>query len=200
MRPHHKLEAWSKAVDLVTDVYKKTDTFPKEERYGLTSQIRRAAVSIPANIAEGAGRHSRKEFAHFLSNSQGSASELETELIIAHRLGYLDEASFSGLVSEVDRIGRLITGLSRHLTNWRPLKVNYGTSTTKKNARVDCLHRQRQRATNNAFGRGFYSRRSTCGNARHLFQSANEGLAKSRSCYPLRAQPPTRMRSAVRST
>src|SRR6266498_3844597 len=123
MRPHQKLEAWNKAVELVTDIYKRTERFPKEERYGLTSQIRRAAVSIPANIAEGAGRHSRKEFAHFLSNSQGSASELETELIIAHRLGYLDEASFSGLVSEGDRIGRLITDLSRHLTNWRPLKV-----------------------------------------------------------------------------
>ena len=72
MRPHHNLEAWSKSVDLVIDVYKGTERFPKEERYGLTSQIRRAAVSIPANIAEGAGRHSKKEFAYFLSNSQGS--------------------------------------------------------------------------------------------------------------------------------
>jgi four helix bundle protein len=92
MRPHQKLEAWSYAIDLVTDVYKGTEHFPKEERYGLTGQIRRAAVSIPANLAEGAGRRSQKEFAHFLSNSQGSASELETELIIAHRLGYLDES------------------------------------------------------------------------------------------------------------
>ena len=83
-------------------------------------QIRRAAVSIPANIAEGAGRHSRKEFAHFLSNSQGSASELETELIIANRLGYLDETSFRVLIHELDRIGRLITGLVRHLGS-RPL-------------------------------------------------------------------------------
>jgi len=123
MRPHHRLEAWSKAVELVTNVYRRTEGFPKEERYGLTSQIRRAAVSIPANIAEGAGRRSQKEFAHFLSNSQGSASELETELIIAHRLGYLDEASFSLLVSEVERIGRLITGLSRHLTKPRSLQV-----------------------------------------------------------------------------
>lgn len=94
MRPHQKLEAWSRAIDLVTDVYQSSDKFPKEERYGLTSQIRRASVSIPANLAEGAGRRSQKEFAHFLSNSQGSASELETELIIANRLGYLDEATF----------------------------------------------------------------------------------------------------------
>jgi four helix bundle protein len=114
MRPHHKLEAWSQAVELVTDVYKKTEHFPKEERYGLTSQIRRAAVSIPANIAEGAGRHSKKEFAHFLSNSQGSASELETELVIANRLGYLDETSFLSLSAKLERIGRLVTGLRRH--------------------------------------------------------------------------------------
>jgi four helix bundle protein len=117
MRPHQKLEAWLKAVEFVTDIYKNTEHFPKEERYGLTSQIRRAAISIPANIAEGAGRYSNKEFAHFLSNAQGSASELETELIIANRLGYLDETSYSQLIERLERIGRLITGLIRHVTN-----------------------------------------------------------------------------------
>ena len=115
MRPHHKLEAWNQAVELVTEIYRKTDSFPKEERYGLTSQIRRAAVSIPANIAEGAARFSSKEFARFLSNAQGSASELETELLIAHRLGYLDETNFSHLISQLERIGRLIMGLSKHV-------------------------------------------------------------------------------------
>ncbi|MDX6382757.1 MAG: hypothetical protein QOK48_330 [Blastocatellia bacterium] len=123
MRPHHKLAAWSKSVDLVIEVYKSTERFPKEERYGLTSQIRRAAVSIPANIAEGAGRHSKKEFAYFLSNSQGSASELETELIIAQRLGYLDETTFSRLLSELERIGRLVMGLSRHVTTPKPTQT-----------------------------------------------------------------------------
>jgi four helix bundle protein len=116
MRPHQKLEAWIKALELVIDVYKGTEHFPKEERYGLTSQLRRAAVSIPANIAEGAGRHSKKEFAHFLSNSQGSASELETELIIASRLGYLDKENFAKLTAQLERIGRLITGLIRHVS------------------------------------------------------------------------------------
>ena len=116
MRPHQKLEVWIKAIELVTDLYKCTEHFPGDERYGLTSQLRRAAVSIPANIAEGAGRRSKKEFAHFLSNSQGSASELETELIIAHRLGYLDGRSFSRLTAQLDLIGRLITGLDHHLT------------------------------------------------------------------------------------
>ena len=116
MRPHQKLEAWSRAIELVTDIYKSTEDFPKEERYGLTGQIRRAAVSILANLAEGAGRRSQKEFAHFLSNSQGSASELETELIIAHRLGYLDERTFARLIEQLERIGRLITGLVHHIT------------------------------------------------------------------------------------
>ena len=120
MRPHQNLDAWKMSVELVLAVYKKSDRFPKEERFGLTSQIRRAAVSIPANIAEGAGRRSTKEFAHFLSNSQGSASELETELIIAHRLGYLDETTCAQLISELERSGRLITGLSRHLSRPKP--------------------------------------------------------------------------------
>ena len=115
MRPHRKLDAWRKAIDLVEEVYRSTEPFPKEERFGLTSQIRRAAVSVPANIAGGAGRHSYKEFAHFLSNAQGSASELETELIIAYRLGYLEKAPFVELYRALDVIGRLITGLSRHL-------------------------------------------------------------------------------------
>lgn len=116
MRPHHKLDAWSKAIDLVVEIYKATEIFPKEERHGLTSQIRRAAVSIPANIAEGARRYSNREFAHFLSNAQGSASELETELIISNRLGFLDENTYSHLIAPLDRIGRLITGLSKHVS------------------------------------------------------------------------------------
>ena len=115
MRPHRNLEAWSKAVDFVVVVYRMTESFPKEEKFGLTSHIRRAAVSIPANIAEGAGRNSDKEFAHFLSNAQGSASELETELIIARRLGYISEQNHLEMTTALDHIGRLITGLSKHL-------------------------------------------------------------------------------------
>jgi four helix bundle protein len=119
MRPHEKLEVWSQAVDFVVSVYKITECFPKEEKFGLTSQIRRAAVSIPANIAEGAGRRSYKEFAHFLSNAQGSASELETELLIASRLGYLDENMYLKARTSLETIGRMITGLSQQVRSKR---------------------------------------------------------------------------------
>ncbi|MBA3355160.1 MAG: four helix bundle protein [Pyrinomonadaceae bacterium] len=114
MRPHQKLDAWGKPVNLVVEVYKATERFSKEEKYGLTSQIRRAGVSFPANIAEGAGRYFQKEFAHFLSNTQGSASELESEFIIAHRLGYLSEALFSQLMSDLETHWP-ITGLTRRI-------------------------------------------------------------------------------------
>ncbi|MGB8510553.1 MAG: four helix bundle protein [Pyrinomonadaceae bacterium] len=115
MRPHEKLETWSQSMDFVVDVYRATEYFPKEEKFGLSSQIRRAAVSVPANIAEGAARHSGKEFSHFLLNAQGSASELETELLIAQRLGYIDQSRFTELRASLDKIGRLITGLDQHL-------------------------------------------------------------------------------------
>jgi len=115
MRPHERLEVWQTAVEFVVTVYKATEAFPKEERFGLTSQIRRAAVSIAANIAEGAGRDSSREFSYFLSNSQGSASELATELLIAHRLFYLNEAQYEMLMKTLDSIGRMIVGLSRNV-------------------------------------------------------------------------------------
>ncbi len=123
MRPHEKLDVWMKSVDLVVRIYKETERFPKEEKFGLTSQVRRAAVSIPANIAEGAGRRSEKEFAYFLSNAQGSASEVETELLIASRLGYLDSNVFSELRESLDKIGQMLHGLARHVRG-KSLTVN----------------------------------------------------------------------------
>jgi four helix bundle protein len=115
MRPHEKLDAWKKAIEFVVAVYGATDSFPKDERFGLISQLRRASVSIPANIAEGAGRKSYKEFVHFLSTSQGSASEVDTELLIANRLGYLESSQYLQLRSSLDEIGRMLTGLCQHL-------------------------------------------------------------------------------------
>jgi four helix bundle protein len=119
MRPHEKLNVWQRAVSLVLAIYKGTQSFPSEERFGLTSQIRRAAVSIPANIAEGAARDSQKEFTHFLSNAQGSASELETELLIAEKLGYLDAKHYATMRSEIDSVGRMIFGLSQSIKRKR---------------------------------------------------------------------------------
>lgn len=115
MRPHQQLDVWKKGVDFVVKVYHETRALPSDEKFGLTSQIRRAAVSIPANIAEGAGRKSEKEFLNFLSIAQGSASELETELLIACRLNYIQKIKYNEMLEDLNDIGRMITGLSNHL-------------------------------------------------------------------------------------
>jgi four helix bundle protein len=115
MRPHERLDLWKKAIEFVVAIYKVTERFPKDERFGLTSQLRRAAVSIVANIAEGARRKSTKEFRQFLSHSQGSASEVDTELVISYRLEYLTGEDFDRLSDDLDHIGRMITRLSQSL-------------------------------------------------------------------------------------
>ena len=115
MRPHENLDVWKKSVDFVVEIYKVTEKFPVEEKFGLTSQIRRASVSIAANIAEGAGRKSNKEFLNFLSMAQGSASEVETELLISLHLNFLVDKDFQSLTVKLEEIGKMITGLSNHL-------------------------------------------------------------------------------------
>jgi four helix bundle protein len=115
MRPHEKLEVWKRAVDLVIRIYEVTKSFPSEEKFGLVSQIRRAAVSIPANIAEGAARQTDKDFFHFLSVAQGSASGLETELLIAQRLKYIEIENYQKIYEELNAIARMIVGLSQKI-------------------------------------------------------------------------------------
>ena len=115
MRPHEKLDVWKLAIEMVVDVYECTNGFPADEKYGLTSQIRRAAVSIPANIAEGAARQHDKEFLQFLSVAQGSSSELETELLIAMRLGYMGSDNYTRIYEEINTVARMIVGLSNHI-------------------------------------------------------------------------------------
>ena len=116
-KPHKKLDAWKLAMDLVIDVYKTTtERFPSKEKYSLTDQIRRATISIPSNIAEGAARQTKKEFTNYLHMAQGSLSELDTQVELARRLGYLDEETFRILDKRMERIDKMITGLIRHLT------------------------------------------------------------------------------------
>lgn len=109
------LIAWQRAVDLVCEIYRVSAAFPGEERFGLTSQVRRAAVSIAANIAEGQGRASKNEFVHFLSIAHGSLREVETHIIIANRLGFLPSADKTTLLQSTAEIGRLVSGLAKSL-------------------------------------------------------------------------------------
>lgn len=117
MRTHHDLEVWKRSIDFVTSVYKLTEDYPKTEIYGLTNQIRRAVVSIPSNIAEGAARTSKKEFSHFLSISLGSLSEVETQLIISRNLNMLANEPFENLNSQLIEIRKMIIGLKKSLSD-----------------------------------------------------------------------------------
>lgn len=108
-RKHHELVVWQEAVELVSDVYRLTRKFPKDEQYGLTSQIRRAAVSVASNIAEGSARATQKEFLQFLHIARGSLSEVETQLIIARNLGYLKEQEITN--SRMGKIFAMLGGL-----------------------------------------------------------------------------------------
>jgi four helix bundle protein len=102
-------------MDLMTGVYEASKVFPRDEVYGLTNQMRRAAVSVPANVAEGQGRRSKKEFVNFLGNARGSLLELDTHLDLALRLGYLELAKYSMLREQVEEVGRVLNGLLRAL-------------------------------------------------------------------------------------
>lgn len=108
---HRDLVAWQKAMKLVSEIYRATRGFPKEEIYGLTVQLRRAAVSVPSNLAEGHGRTSRREFHQFVSQARGSLTEVETQLEIAQDLGYLDEAAAVELLKKASEIARMLNGL-----------------------------------------------------------------------------------------
>jgi four helix bundle protein len=115
LQHYRELVVWQKAINFVESVYRTTDDFPKMEIYGLISQIRRATVSIPSNIAEGQGRSTTRDFLHFLSMSQGSLMELETQLTIAERLGYIKKQQEATLLESAAEIGRLLNGLCRSL-------------------------------------------------------------------------------------
>jgi four helix bundle protein len=115
MAQHYKdLVAWQKAMDLVVDVYGATEGFPSRERFSLTDQIRRAAVSVPSNIAERQAHFNKREFLHFLRHAR-SLAEVETQMLLAQRLKYLSQAEAEKLSKQVDELGRIMSGLIRSL-------------------------------------------------------------------------------------
>ena len=115
LKSYRDLEVWKKSIDLAEMVYRLSANFPQEERFGITNQIRRAVVSVPANIAEGAERTGTKEFLQFLSIASGSLAETETFLILAERLGITQEAAISPLMEQAAHVGRMLNGLKRSL-------------------------------------------------------------------------------------
>ena len=116
-RSYKDLVAWQKAMDLVTATYRVSARFPKDEVFGLTSQLRRAAVSIPSNIAEGQGRLSTKEFRYFLGQARGSLMEVETQLQIAKNLGYAQEANIAQTLGMCSEVGKILNGLLASVAN-----------------------------------------------------------------------------------
>lgn len=115
VQSYRELDVWQLAMELAVECYHATRSFPKEELFGMTSQIRRAAVSIPANIAEGQGRHSTKEFLNFLSTARGSLNELETHLEMSCRVQLLSTQTLDHLLALTDRISRMLSGLRQSL-------------------------------------------------------------------------------------
>ena len=109
------LKVWQYGIDITEEVYKLTQTFPKSEMYGLCSQMQRAAVSIPSNIAEGHARNSTKEFLHFLFIALGSIAELETQMILAERLNYIKSKESIMMQKKLDELGKMIRGLQKSL-------------------------------------------------------------------------------------
>jgi len=108
---YKELAAWKQAMELVKEIYRCTRSFPREELFGLRSQMQRAAVSVPSNIAEGKGRYSRKELVQFLYKARGSLMELETQVYIARDLGYVDDCTGRGLSTKVLEVARILNGL-----------------------------------------------------------------------------------------
>ena len=110
-KPHKKLKVWQLGMDIVMDVYKLTESFPSEEKFGLTSQMRRCAVSIPSNISEGAARNTHKEFINFLHIAQGSLSELDTQLEIALRLKLITKDDWTSMDTKMLEEDKMLSGL-----------------------------------------------------------------------------------------
>lgn len=126
---HKEMDVWKRSMDLVEMVYEVSDQFPKEEIYGLTSQIRRAAVSVPSNIAEGAARKGNKEFAQFINIALGSLAEVETQYMLWIRLGFISKKM--ELVELIVSVKKLLLGTRNYLMKWVPITINLSPITVK---------------------------------------------------------------------
>jgi four helix bundle protein len=115
MRPHYNLEAWKNSMDLVDMIYDITGEFPRDEKFGLSSQLRRASISVPSNISEGAARNSAAEFANFVNIARGSLSELETQIIISKRQSFITKDKAAELITLVEKVSSQLSGLYTHL-------------------------------------------------------------------------------------
>lgn len=124
MRDFHKLMIWQRSHSLTLEIYKITKTFPKEEVFGLTSQIRRAVSSIPTNIAEGCGKNSNKEFAHFLQITIGSATEVEYQLLLAHDINYINDGDYQVLTDETVAVRKMIIKYQSELKSSSSLEAH----------------------------------------------------------------------------
>lgn len=115
VQSYKELVAWQKSIDLVAEIYRCSKAFPREEIYGLSAQLRRAAISVPSNIAEGQSRLSTGEFRHFLGQARGSLAEVETQIVIAEKLEYLNETCARDLLRSAAEVGRILNGLLNSL-------------------------------------------------------------------------------------
>nr|WP_297306892.1 four helix bundle protein [uncultured Flavobacterium sp.] len=115
MRTHKDLEVWKLSIDFVTEIYAITKSYPKEEQFGITNQIRRAAVSVPSNIAEGAGRRSDKEFLQFLYIALGSVQEIDTQLLISLNLEFISKSDYDNLMTKLNQISKMLFGLIKSI-------------------------------------------------------------------------------------
>ena len=125
VKQYQDLIAWQKAIELVTEIYRASSGFPRDEVYGLTSQLRRAAVSVPSNIAEGQGRASSGEFIQFLCHARGSLFEVETQVVVAHKLSYLSDAQSAILIGRISELGRVLNGLIKSVQNRKASRASH---------------------------------------------------------------------------
>lgn len=117
IQSHRDLIGWQKSVELAVSLYPLTESFPAAEKFGLVSQIRRAGVSVPSNIAEGFGRGKTDDYLRFLRVARGSLFEIDTQLLIAHRLGYVNEQEFRDKIDQIQECGRILAGLIKSIEN-----------------------------------------------------------------------------------